>query len=313
MGYGRYGNPVWTAFEDVVSELEGGRSLVFASGMAAVSAVTSLVDAGGVVVVPHIAYSGVHALLRQEQAAGRITVRRVDPFDDRAYAQAVDGADLVWLESPSNPLVDVLDLSRMVRSARDAGARTVVDATFATPLRLRPLDPSIAADVSLHSATKLMSGHSDVLLGVVSVTGDGLHERLDARRRYSGGVPGPMEAWLALRGLRTLHVRLDRAEATATELTARLRAHAHVSGVRYPGFGTMLALELPDAERADAVVAALRLWVATTSLGGTESTVERRRRWPEESPQVPEGLLRLSVGLEDVEDLWSDLLQALPH
>jgi cystathionine gamma-synthase len=310
-GYARYGNPGTEAFEEVIAALEGGYSLAFASGLAAVSAVLDLVPTGAVVVAPSVAYSGARTQFAQREQAGRIVVRRIDPTDPEALAAEAPGAALVWLESPTNPLLDVVDLTEAVRVARAAGAITAVDATFATPLRIQPLLHPVSADLSVHSATKLISGHSDVLLGVVSGTDPHLVGRLRATRTYGGAVAGAMETWLALRGLRTLSVRLERAEASTRVLRERLVEHPVVERVRYPGFGTMLSIELADASTADAVVDAMQLWVPATSLGGVESTLERRRRWPEESPAVPEGLLRLSVGIEAVEDLWRDLERGL--
>jgi cystathionine gamma-synthase len=236
-------------------------------------------------------------------------VRFVDTSSLHDLREATDGADLVWLETPSNPMLATVDLQAAVDAARTAGALVAVDATFASPLRLRPLD--FGADLSMHSATKFMSGHSDLLMGVVSTASPELHQRLHDIRSRTGGVAGPMETWLALRGLRTLAVRLDRAEATARLLVDQLESHQSVVRVRYPGFGAIVAIELPDAATADAVVAAVTIWCPATSLGGVESTLERRRRWSAESSGVPEALLRLSVGLESPDDLWADLAAAL--
>jgi len=310
VGYGRYGNPSWSAFEDVIGQLEGGRAVAFASGLAASSAVLSLLPEGATVVAPDTAYLGVLDQLRERAAAGRATLRQVDVTDAAAVAQAAEGADMVWLESPTNPLLEVADLAAAARAARSVGAWTVVDNTFATPLLQRPLE--LGADVVVHSVTKLLSGHSDVVLGAAVAADEQIATRLDMHRRLHGAVPGPMEIFLALRGIRTLDVRLDRSQATAAELARRLGDHPAVERVRYPGFGTMCSIEVAGgAHEADAVVGAVRLWVNATSLGGVESLLERRRRWPTESVHVPESLLRLSVGLEDVDDLWSDLVQAL--
>lgn len=319
-GYGRFGNPTWTAFEDVVGELEGGRALAFASGMGAASATVDLVRVGGRVVAPRNAYSGVLGLLDRMAAAGRLTVERVDIADTDAVIAALDGADLLWAESPTNPAMEVADLPALCAAARDAGVMVAVDNTFATPLLQRPL--AFGADVVVHSATKMLSGHSDVMLGV-AVT-NGLYDELLARRRDYGAIPGPMETWLALRGLRTLAVRLDRAQSNASALAERLAAHPRVTRVRYPGlqsdpghqrateqlagYGTVLSIEV---DHADEVCERVKLWVHATSLGGVESMLERRRRWPAESPTIPENLIRLSVGIEHVDDLWADLAQAL--
>ncbi len=313
-GYGRTSNPTWEAFEEVLGALEGGRALAFASGMGAVSAVLDLVPVGGVLVVPVGGYSGTMAAAAAMEGSGRAVVRRVDVTDAAAVAEAATGAQLVWLESPTNPLLEVADLPAAAAACSRSGATLVVDNTFATPLLQQPLD--LGADVVVHSATKLIAGHSDVLLGAVVVgTGgaaDALLAEVTARRTLGGAVPGPFEAWLALRGLRTLPVRLRAAQASATELARRLAGHPAVSRVRYPGLGTIVSIEVDGgAAAADAVCGAARLWTNATSLGGVESTLERRRRWPAESAAVPESLVRLSVGCEDVEDLWTDLEQAL--
>ena len=312
--YGRYGNPTWTAFEDALGALEGGRCLAFASGLAAVATLLDLVGEDAVVVIPRHAYNGTVMQLGDLEARGRLRVRLVDVTDPDALTSACADAALVWLETPTNPALEVIDLEPAVRAAHAAGATVVVDNTFATPLRQRPL--AAGADVVLHSATKYIAGHSDVLMGALVTASDQLHAVLKKRRDLLGNAPGPLEAWLALRGLRTLAVRLDRAEANARELTDRLRGHPTVGEVRYPGFGAIVGLVVADGALAadvagDLVTRSTRLWRHATSLGGVESTFERRRRWNAEPATIPEGLLRLSVGIEDVEDLWADLLQAL--
>jgi cystathionine gamma-synthase len=309
--YGRYGNPTWTALETAVGALEGGSVLSYASGLAAVAAVLDvLLPDGGTVVAPRSAYTGTRAQLAALERTGRVRVRPVDPADTAEVVSALDGADLVWLESPTNPLLDVADVPAVAAAARATGATLVVDSTFATPLLRRPLDDG--ADVVVHSATKLIAGHSDVLLGLVATRDGALLAGLDEQRRLKGAVPGPMEAWLALRGLRTLALRVERAQRNATTLARRLREHPAVERVRYPGFGAMVAVEMRGgAAAADAVARGVQLWVHATSLGGVESTLERRRRWESEAAEVPESLLRLSCGIEDVDDLWTDLRRAL--
>ena len=312
--YARTGNPTWSAFEQALGDLEGGDALVLASGMAAVTAALSLLPHGGVVVAPDAAYNGVVSTLASREAEGSAVVRRVDVTDTAAVVAALDGADLLWLESPTNPLLEVADLPALLRAARERSVLSVVDNTFATPLLQRPLE--LGADVVVHSVTKYLAGHSDVLLGAVvtASTGAGraLHERLLTHRTLHGGIAGPMEAWLALRGLRTLHLRVERAQANALELAARLREHPAVERVRHPGWGGIVSIEVAGgAAAAERVCEATRLWVHSTSLGGVESQLERRRRIPTEPPQVPENLVRLSVGVEDVDDLWNDLAQAL--
>jgi cystathionine gamma-synthase len=310
VGYGRYGNPTWEMFEAAVGALEGGVATSYASGMAAEAAVLDLVPDGGTVVAGPHAYLGTLAMLARLEQRGRLTVRRVDLSDRDATVAALPGADLLWAESPTNPLLRVVELPAVLAAAERAGVTAVVDNTFATPILQRPLELGAAGVV--HSASKYLSGHSDLLMGVAVVRDAALAERLVAHRSLYGAVPGSVEAWLALRGLRTLHLRVERAQASAAELAARLAGHARVSRVRYPGLGAVVSIELTgDASAADRVCAATRLWVHTTSLGGVESSLERRRVWPGESPDVPETLLRLSVGIEDVEDLWNDLASAL--
>jgi cystathionine gamma-synthase len=308
--YGRYGNPTWSAFEEAVGALEGGKALAFASGLATVSAVLSLLPDEGVAVVPETAYAGTLELFAEQVTRVRGQLRTVDVTDADAVAAACTGADLLWVESPTNPQLEVADLPAAAVAARREGTLLAVDSTFATPLGQRPLD--LGSHLVVHSATKLIAGHSDVLLGVVVTMDDDLAQRLDAHRRLHGAVPGPMEAWLALRGLRTLAIRYERAERTAALLVERLTGDRRVTRVRYPGSGTLLAIEVAGGARAaDAIGEHTRLWVHATSLGGVESTLERRRRWASESAGVSEALVRLSVGIEDPEDLWRDLDGAL--
>jgi cystathionine gamma-synthase len=308
--YGRYANPTWTAFEDVLGELEGGRCLSFASGLAAVATVLDLVGQGAAVVAPRHAYNGSVMQLGDLEARGRVNARLVDVVDTDAVVAACDDAALVWLESPTNPALEVADIETIARAAHEAGAYLVVDNTFATPLRQRPL--ALGADLVVHSATKYLSGHSDSVLGAIVTADDQLYDVLKGRRDLTGAIPGTLEAWLALRGLRTLHLRLDRAESNAQALAQRLGEHAAVDEVRYPGFGGIVSVVVAGgADAADLLVRSLSLWVHATSLGGVESTCERRRRWKSEPATIPEGLVRLSVGVEDVEDLWADLQQAM--
>jgi len=308
--YGRYGNPTWTALETVVGDLEGGWALAFASGLAAISAVLSLLPEGGTAVAPDNAYSGTLSQLRERADAGRGKVRAVEVSDTAAVVAAAEGADLLWLESPTNPRLDVADLPALVTAGHANGALVVVDNTFATPVLQRPLETG--ADLVVHSGTKLLAGHSDVQMGLVCGRDKALRQRLDEHRRLHGAIPGPMEAWLALRGVRTLVLRVERAQASARELAERLGRHPAVALVRYPGSGTMLSIELAGGQvAADRLCAGVRLWTHATSLGGVDSSLERRRRWESESPAVSESLVRLSVGIEDVGDLWADLEAAL--
>jgi cystathionine gamma-synthase len=307
--YGRYGNPTWTAFETALGALEGGRCLAYASGMAAVTSLLDLVALGDKVVVPRHSYNGTLVSLADLELRGRLTTTVVDLTDTAAVVAACEDAALVWFESPTNPALEVADAPAIIAAARDAGARVVVDNTFLTPLLQRPLE--LGADVVLHSATKYLSGHSDVQLGAIVTRDDDLHAVLKGRRDVQGNTPGPFEAWLALRGLRTLHLRVERAQANAAELARRLADHPLLTEVRYPSLGAMISIVLPTADHADLLVRATTLWVHATSLGGVESSFERRRRWKSEPATIPEGLVRLSVGIEDVEDLWADLSGAL--
>ncbi len=308
--YGRYGNPTWTAFEQTLGDLEGGHCLAFASGLAAVATVLDLVGQGQTVVAPRHAYNGSILQMADLEARGRITAVLTDISDTDEVSKACEDAALVWVESPTNPALELADIPAIVEAAHDAGAYVVVDNTFATPLLQQPL--SMGADLVVHSATKFIAGHSDVLLGALVVKNPELFDVLKKRRDMTGAVPGPFEAWLALRGLRTLHVRLDRAQANARELVRRLGEHPAVSEVRYPGFGAIVSIVMGQgAPAADLLTSRTRIWVHATSLGGVESTFERRRRWKVEPATIPDGLVRMSVGIEDVDDLWDDLAAAL--
>lgn len=326
LGYGRYGNPTWSALEASIGALEGGRALTFASGMAATHAVLELVPHSGVVVLPNNCYLGVVTVIDRRAARDNWTVRRVDVTDTEAIVAAAQGADLVWLESPTNPIMEVCDLPALA-GRLPKQTRLVVDNTFATPLLQQPLQ--VGAAIVLHSGTKFLSGHSDALLGALVVAADdtATYEALETTRKLAGATPGVMEAYLVQRGLRTLAVRLDRAQSNAQVLAERLAQHPAVRAVYYPGlptdpghavatrtmkgYGPLISIVLADAAAAEAVTDAVRIWVFATSLGGVESMLERRRRWAGELVSVPEGLLRLSVGIEHVDDLWADLAQAL--
>jgi len=308
--YGRYANPSWTAFEEALGALEGGRCLAFASGLATVATVLDLVGTGETVIAPRHAYSGTVMQLADLEARGRIRALLVDVADTDAVVAACSDAALVWLESPTNPAMEIADIVTIAAAAHEAGARVVVDNTFATPLLQQPLD--LGADIVVHSVTKYLAGHSDLLMGALVTRDDELLGVLKGRRDLTGAIPGAFEAWLALRGMRTLAVRVERAQANAAELARRLEGRPGVIEVRYPGFGAMLSLVLSDADAAERLTHGTSLWVHATSLGGVESTLERRRRWQSEQRTIPEGLVRMSVGIEDVEDLWDDLAAALP-
>jgi cystathionine gamma-synthase len=316
--------PTWEALEAAVGQVEGGHAVAFSSGMAAVAGVLDLVPAGGRIVAPKDCYFGVGELLADAQQQGRWAIDRVDLTDTASVQAAVAGADLLWLESPSNPLLDIADLPALCAAGRHAGAIIGVDNTFATPLLQRPL--ALGADVVVHSATKFIGGHSDLLSGITIARDQPLAGRIRHRRGLSGATPGALEAFLALRGLRTLALRLDRGQRNASELARRLDEHPAVSRVRYPGlpgdpghrtaaaqmtgFGAVLAFEVADALTADRLCDAVQVIVHATSLGGVESTIERRSKLPGQG-HVPPGLLRLSVGCEHIDDLWNDLNSAL--
>jgi len=322
--YGRHGNPNWSALEEALGALEGGRTLVFASGMGAVGAAMERLPVGSTVVMPFDAYFGARKFVYEAATDGRLSYREVDVSDAGATLAACEGADLLWLESPTNPLMSVADIASLSDGAHELGAIVAVDNTFATPLLQRPLD--LGADIVVHSITKYISGHSDLLLGAVVVRDQQTYGELLELRSLYGAVAGPMETWLALRGLRTLPLRLERAQDNAGALASRLDAHPAVTRVRYPGlpddpghqlatrqmkgYGGMLCFEVSSAETADEVTGALRLIVNATSLGGIETTIDRRSKYAGEEA-VPEGLLRLNVGCEFIDDLWTDLSRAL--
>jgi cystathionine gamma-synthase len=296
--YQRYAHPTGVAAERALAELEGGgEAFLFSSGSGATtSLVLALLKPGDTIAVAEGCYYGTPTLFRELERWG---LRHLE-FDQSGPPP--DGVDLIWLEAPSNPFLTMPDLD----AAAAHPAPVVVDATAATPIHLRPLDRG--ADLVMHSATKYLSGHSDVLLGAVVTRDAEKAERLRQFRGRSGIVAAPDAAWLLLRGLKTLDVRVRRQTETAAELARRLEAHPKVETVRYPGFGGMLSFDV--AGEALKVETSTKLITNATSLGGVESTMESRRRW--EGERVPENLLRLSVGLEDVDDLWSDLEQALP-
>jgi cystathionine gamma-synthase len=310
VGYGRYGNESWSALEAAISELEGGQTLSFSSGMAAISAVFSILPIGAPVVASNQGYSGTMGLLNQHQASGRLEVRFVDITKTDEVIAAMKGAALLWIESPTNPCLDIADLAALIAAAKKQSIGVGVDNTFATPLVQKPL--SMGADIVMHSVTKFLAGHSDVVLGSLSTADPALYKRLEESRRYNGAIAGPFEAWLALRGIRTFPVRFRAAEANAKALVTRLQNHAKITKVRYPGFGAVISFEIDgNAEQAEKVCESSRLITHATSLGGVESLWERRRRWAGESPSVPEQLIRLSVGCEHVDDIWQDIEQAL--
>ena len=310
VGYGRYGNESWSALETAISQLEGGETLSFSSGMAAISAVFSILPIGAPVVASNQGYSGTMGLLNQHHASGRLEVRFVDITNTEEVIGAMKGAALLWLESPTNPCLDLADLPALISAAKKLTIGVGVDNTFATPLVQQPL--SMGADIVMHSVTKFLAGHSDAVLGSLSISDPALFKRLEEARRFNGSIPGPFEAWLALRGIRSFPVRFRAAEKNAQQLVTRLQSHTKITKVRYPGFGAVISFEVDGtAEQAEKVCESSRLITHATSLGGIESLWERRRRWALESPSVPEQLIRLSVGCEHVEDIWQDIELAL--
>jgi len=317
--YSRYAHPTGVEAERVLGELEGGRALLFPSGMGAVtSAVLGLLEPGARVAIAGDAYYGVARLFRTELRRWGV---EHEEFDQTGLPP--QGVQLVWLETPSNPLLSFPPLRESIEAAHGYGAQVVVDATAATPVLLRPLEHG--ADFVLHSATKYLGGHSDLLLGAIVCQAEEDYDRLLEFRGHTGIVAAPDPAWLLLRGLATLETRVERQSASALELARRLDAHPAVERVRYPGlgdeqaarylrsgFGGLLSFDVAAGE-----VAARRLETSTrviknaTSLGGVQSVLETRHRW--EGDRVPANLVRLSVGLEPVDELWADLEQALPR
>ncbi|WP_030344419.1 cystathionine gamma-lyase [Streptomyces sp. NRRL S-1022] len=325
--YGRDDNPTWTLLEQAVSELEApgredAQTLVFASGMAAISAVLfSQLRAGDAVVLPSDGYQVLPLVGAQLEAYG-IEVRTA-PTGGDAQLEVLDGARLLWIESPSNPGLDVCDIRRLAEAAHARGALVAVDNTLATPLGQRPLE--LGADFSVASGTKQLTGHGDVLLGYVTGRDAEAMAAVRRWRKIVGAISGPMEAWLAHRSIATLQLRVERQNATALAVAQALRQRPEVSGLRYLGlpddpshkiasqqmrrYGCVVSFTLPTREHAERFLAALHLVEDATSFGGVRSTAERRRRWGGDA--VPEGFIRMSVGAEDPEDLVADVLRAL--
>lgn len=321
--YQRFGNPTWTAYERALGELEGGEALVFSSGMAAVTAVLeALVPGGGVLVAPLDAYPGVREVGREQLARRGVEVRLV-PSDEGELRGALDGASLLWFETPTNPGLRVLDVAALCEAGHAAGALVAVDNTLVTPLGQRPL--GLGADVSMCSGSKALSGHSDLIMGHVATCDEEHTAALRAWRTRTGPVAGPFEAWLAHRSLATLALRLERSSANALALAVVLAAREDVTDVRHPGlpdhpghdvarrqmrwFGPVVCFTLADAARAQRFLDACELVAEATSFGGVHSSAERRGRWG--TDDVAEGFLRFSAGCEDEADLVADVTAAL--
>lgn len=325
--YGRDENPTWTLLENAIGELEAPgqgdvETLVFASGMAAISSVLfSQLRSGDTVVVPSDGYQ-IFPLVRAQLEAYGIEMRTAPTGGDGQLA-ALEGARLLWIESPSNPGLDVCDIRRLAEAAHAQGTLVAVDNTLATPLGQRPLE--LGADFAVASGTKQLTGHGDLLLGYVTGRRGEAMTAVRRWRKIGGGIPGPMEAWLAHRSLATLALRADRQGANALAVAEALRGRPEISGLRYPGlpddpsheiaarqmrrFGCVVSFALPSRDQADRFLDALHLVDAATSFGGVRSTAERRGRWGGDA--VPAGFVRLSVGAEDSADLVADILRAL--
>jgi cystathionine gamma-lyase len=321
--YTRHGNPTWTALEAALGELEGGHCQVFASGMAAVTAtMLALLNPGDTLVIASDCYFTARHFAHDHLQRLGIEVRSA-PTASRELAELAGTASLLWVESPSNPMLDACDIEGLSAATHAAGGLVAVDNTTATPLGQRPLD--LGADLSVASGSKGISGHSDLVLGYVAARSAELLDRVHAWRTQTGGILGPHEAWLALRSLQTLDVRHERQCATAGRLAQLLRDHPVVADVRYPGladspahelaarqmrrFGSVVSFELDNAAAGRRFLDASRLIVEATSFGGTETTAELRARWG--GDDVPEGLVRLSVGVDDPDALAADIEEAL--
>lgn len=322
IGYGRYGNEAWSALEESISILEGGKALVFSSGMAAISAALSLVSPGSTLIAAENGYQGTTTMLKKMHDNKQLNVKFVNLPNTDQVLKALPGSHLLYLESPTNPAIEVVDLPTVIKAAKESGCLVVVDNTLATPMNQNPL--ALGADISLHSVTKYLSGHSDILLGCVVCKDETLLNRLEENRRYAGAIAGPFEAWIALRGLRTFALRMQRCQSNALELAKRLEKDNRVLKVRFPGltsdpyhsratsfmkgFGAMISFEVKaDVAQIDKMCDSAKLITNATSLGGVESIWERRRRWATESHTIPENLIRFSVGIENIEDLWADI------
>jgi cystathionine gamma-lyase len=326
--YARSHNPTWTHLEKAIAQMESGEgyrasALVFASGMAACAAVFGAVlRPGDAVVLPSNAYFAARVLAQEYFAKMGVEVR-LAPTANNAQAEQLQGAKLLWIETPSNPTMDVCDIALLCEAAHQAGALVAVDNTTPTPLGQLPL--ALGADFSVASDTKAMTGHSDILVGHVAVRDIELRQKIDQWRTLTGGVLGPMEAWLALRSIATLPLRLDRACQNAQRIAEYLLTHSEVEQVLYPGlpshpghdvarrqmqrFGPVLSFVLRDKTAAETFMSKSQLLSDATSFGGVTSSAERRARWG--GDKIEEGFIRLSAGCEDIEDLLEDISQAL--
>jgi cystathionine gamma-lyase len=326
--YARSHNPTWTHLEKAIAQIESGEgyrasALVFASGMAACAAVFGAVlRPGDIAVLPDNAYFAAR-VLAQEYFAKMGVQLRLAPTANNAQLDHLEGAKLLWIETPSNPTMDVCDIALLSEAAHRAGALVAVDNTTPTPLGQSPL--ALGADFSIASDTKAMTGHSDILLGHVAVRDIELRQKIDQWRTLTGGILGPMEAWLALRSIATLPLRLERSCQNAQAIAEFLATRPEVETVLYPGlpthpghaiarkqmrfFGPVLSFILHDKTAAETFLAKSKLLTDATSFGGVTSSAERRARWG--GDQIAEGFIRLSAGCEAIEDLLEDIAQAL--
>ena len=309
-----HGTSTWAALETAVGELEGGQCLSFATGMAAASAILFALNPS-VVVLPAVSYLGVRALLGDMQEHGHVRIVSVDIVDTKAVTQAMNeaaaqvGAERVvlWIETPTNPTLDEAELEILCRAANASNVKTVVDSTFASPIGQQPL--KLGASVVMHSGTKFIGGHSDLMIGLALTHQSEVFEKLSRARVVQGATPGALEAFLALRGLRTLPLRYEAASKNADEICRRLQAHRAIEWAK--NVGPMLSYIVKGgAQAADKVCASASMIITATSLGGVETTMERRQKYAGDAHVNP-GLIRMSVGIEDVEDIWSDLEKAL--
>jgi cystathionine gamma-synthase len=329
--YARTGNPTRTALEDALGALEGGRALCFASGLAAESTVLSLLRPGDHVVLADDVYGGTYRLLDKVFGPWGLTIDPADLTDQNALARAMkEETRLVWGETPTNPTMKIIDIESAARVAHASGARCVVDNTFASPYLQRPLE--LGADLVVHSATKYLGGHSDVIGGAIVTGDDELHERLAFLQNAAGAVPGPLDCFLTLRGIKTLAIRMEAHCRNAQAVAEMLTEHGLVKQVYYPGlpshpghdvaarqmsgFGGMVSFEMETEEQALTVCRRTELFTLAESLGGVESLIEHPGRMTHLSVAgsplaVSPTLVRLSVGIEHVDDLIGDLRQAL--
>lgn len=322
--YGRYHNPTWIAYENAISDLEGAAlSIAFSSGMAAITAILGVtLQAGDILVMPADAYYTARTIASGFFAARGVEVR-LAPTAGNAQKEFLEGAKLLWLETPSNPGLDVCDIRLLTGAAHAVGALVVVDNTSASCLGQQPL--VLGVDFSLSSDTKVTTGHSDLLLGHVSVRDTEWGDKIRAWRTQTGSIPGPMEVWLAHRSLSTLEMRIERIGKNAMAIAAFLASRREVHGLRYPGlpsdpahpiasqqmkfYGPVISFELASRDQAEKFLKNCQLVFEATSFGGLHTTAERRARWGGDN--VSEGFIRMSVGCEDAQDLISDLKQSL--